>query len=119
MGQEIERKFLLQADDWRQEVSRSQQIAQGYLNADPARTVRAASRAMRPLLPSKVKTKASRGRNLNMPSRWKTPGICSSCAPTCWIKPGTKSIAMALFGKLMNSMAITLALSLLKLNYPQ
>ncbi|GAB7127948.1 CYTH domain-containing protein [Silvimonas sp. JCM 19000] len=41
MGQEIERKFLLQADDWRQEVSRSQQIAQGYLNADPARTVRA------------------------------------------------------------------------------
>ncbi len=31
MGIEIERKFLLAADDWREQIERSERIAQGYL----------------------------------------------------------------------------------------
>ncbi len=37
---EIERKFLVVSDDYKTEAVRHQQIAQGYLNADPERTVR-------------------------------------------------------------------------------
>lgn len=38
MGIEIERKFLVLGDAWRQ--SAPQRLTQGYLNRDPARTVR-------------------------------------------------------------------------------
>ncbi len=40
MGVEIERKFLVVNDNWRKEAKRSTNIAQGYLNDDPRRTVR-------------------------------------------------------------------------------
>lgn len=40
MPLEIERKFLLANDAWRDEVVRSYPIRQGYLNTDPERTVR-------------------------------------------------------------------------------
>ncbi|WP_348946565.1 CYTH domain-containing protein [Chitinibacter sp. FCG-7] len=40
MAIEIERKFLLKNSNWRDLVSNSTRIAQGYLNAEPARTVR-------------------------------------------------------------------------------
>ncbi|WP_283151361.1 CYTH domain-containing protein [Silvimonas soli] len=40
MAQEIERKFLLSSEDWRNQAENATRIAQGYLNADPARTVR-------------------------------------------------------------------------------
>lgn len=38
MGVEIERKFLVRGDDWRQGEGRY--LCQAYLNRDPARTVR-------------------------------------------------------------------------------
>ena len=38
--QEIERKFLVASDAFRAEKFRSTVIKQGYLNSDPARTVR-------------------------------------------------------------------------------
>ena len=40
MAVEIERKFLLASDAWREQVSRSTRIAQGYLCTDIERTVR-------------------------------------------------------------------------------
>jgi len=40
MAQEIERKFLLSSEEWRNQAKNATRIAQGYLNADPARTVR-------------------------------------------------------------------------------
>ncbi|MBM3116447.1 CYTH domain-containing protein [Jeongeupia naejangsanensis] len=40
MAIEIERKFLLASDGWRDAVHRSTRIAQGYLCTDPERTVR-------------------------------------------------------------------------------
>ncbi|WP_410499802.1 CYTH domain-containing protein [Chitinibacter sp. S2-10] len=40
MAIEIERKFLLLNEGWRAQVRQSTRIAQGYLNADPERTVR-------------------------------------------------------------------------------
>jgi adenylate cyclase len=40
MGIEIERKFLVAGDDWRQPVERQTHFSQGYLSRDPARTVR-------------------------------------------------------------------------------
>lgn len=40
MGQEIERKFLLRSAAWRDEVERSERIAQGYLARDDRRAVR-------------------------------------------------------------------------------
>ncbi|GHD64551.1 CYTH domain-containing protein [Jeongeupia chitinilytica] len=40
MAIEIERKFLLASDAWRDAVHRSTRIAQGYLCTDPERTVR-------------------------------------------------------------------------------
>jgi adenylate cyclase len=39
MGTEIERKFLVEGDVWRQ-GSRGRRIRQGYLSADPGRSVR-------------------------------------------------------------------------------
>lgn len=40
MGIEIERKFLVQGDGWRQGPERQRRLSQGYLSRDPARTVR-------------------------------------------------------------------------------
>jgi adenylate cyclase len=40
MGFEIERKFLLKDESWRDEASSSTGIKQGYLNSDKTRTVR-------------------------------------------------------------------------------
>ncbi len=37
---EIERKFLVHSDDFKQQSIRSRQIVQGYLNSDPERSVR-------------------------------------------------------------------------------
>lgn len=40
MGIEIERKFLVTGDGWRQQASTQTHFSQGYLSRDPARTVR-------------------------------------------------------------------------------
>lgn len=40
MGIEIERKFLVGGDGWRQPPERQTRFSQGYLSRDPARTVR-------------------------------------------------------------------------------
>ena len=40
MPAEIERKFLLNSDTWRSEITQSLRITQGYLSRDPERTVR-------------------------------------------------------------------------------
>ncbi len=40
MGTEIERKFLLKSDSWRDEVELSQRMTQGYLARSPSSTVR-------------------------------------------------------------------------------
>ncbi|MBI3349350.1 MAG: CYTH domain-containing protein [Burkholderiales bacterium] len=40
MGIEIERKFLVTGDGWRQQASAQTRFSQGYLSRDPARTVR-------------------------------------------------------------------------------
>jgi adenylate cyclase len=40
MGVEIERKFLVSGDAWRQAVKTQTRFSQGYLSRDPARTVR-------------------------------------------------------------------------------
>lgn len=40
MGIEIERKFLVHGDGWRQPSERQTRFSQGYLSRDPVRTVR-------------------------------------------------------------------------------
>jgi len=40
MGIEIERKFLVHGEGWRQQASAQTRFSQGYLSRDPARTVR-------------------------------------------------------------------------------
>lgn len=40
MATEIERKYLLKNDSWKQEVSSKNNIVQGYLSSKPERTVR-------------------------------------------------------------------------------
>ena len=40
MALEIERKFLLKNDSWKKEVYDKKEIAQGYLNSNPERTIR-------------------------------------------------------------------------------
>lgn len=40
MGIEIEHKFLVADDSWRQAATRQTRFSQGYLSRDPARTVR-------------------------------------------------------------------------------
>jgi len=40
MGIEIERKFLVSGDGWRQQARTLTRFSQGYLSRDPARTVR-------------------------------------------------------------------------------
>ncbi len=40
MGVEIERKFLVETDHWRNDIRRSIEIEQGYLSIEPERTIR-------------------------------------------------------------------------------
>ena len=40
MGIEIERKFLVTGDGWREQAATQTRFSQGYLSRDPARTVR-------------------------------------------------------------------------------
>ncbi|WP_457426801.1 CYTH domain-containing protein [Roseateles sp. P5_E7] len=40
MGIEIERKFLVTGDGWREQAASQTRFSQGYLSRDPARTVR-------------------------------------------------------------------------------
>ena len=40
MGLEIERKFLVVGEAWREQVTEATELKQGYLNRDPERTVR-------------------------------------------------------------------------------
>ena len=40
MGTEIERKFRIQSEEWKQHISRTIYIRQGYLSSDAERTVR-------------------------------------------------------------------------------
>lgn len=55
MAQEIERKFLLKNAQWRGEIQKSQRIAQGYLNDQPERTVRARIKGERAFITIKGK----------------------------------------------------------------
>ena len=50
MPLEIERKFLLSSDQWKEEVSISYALRQGYLNSAPERTVRVRTRGERGML---------------------------------------------------------------------
>ncbi|AZN37338.1 CYTH domain-containing protein [Iodobacter ciconiae] len=56
MAIEIERKFLLNGDDWRSEVQQSSRIAQGYLSSDPERVVRVRLRDNQGFITIKGKT---------------------------------------------------------------
>ena len=53
---EIERKFLAANDDWRNSISRSYQIAQGYMCADKRRSVRVRIRDQKAFLTIKGKS---------------------------------------------------------------
>ena len=37
---EIERKFLIRSDNYKQEAKKNTRIIQGYINSDPIKTVR-------------------------------------------------------------------------------
>ena len=56
MGVEIERKFLLKNDDWKENVDEKIEIKQGYLNSFPERTVRVRIKADKGILTIKGKT---------------------------------------------------------------
>lgn len=47
MPQEIERKYLVSDDSWKNEADRGERIEQGYLSVDPERTVRVRLRGER------------------------------------------------------------------------
>ncbi|MEN8786648.1 MAG: CYTH domain-containing protein [Flavobacteriales bacterium] len=59
MGLEIEKKFLIKNDNWKQFVSEEKEITQGYLNANPNRTVRVRIAGKRGFLTIKSKSKGS------------------------------------------------------------
>ncbi len=59
MGLEIEKKFLKKNDNWKQFVSEEKEITQGYLNANPNRTVRVRIAGKRGFLTIKSKSKGS------------------------------------------------------------
>jgi adenylate cyclase len=57
---EIERKFLIKSDAWRQQrIESSEDLRQGFLSVDPERTVRVRVRAGKGYLTIKGKTKVS------------------------------------------------------------
>lgn len=59
MGLEIEKKFLIKNDNWKQFVSEEKEITQGYLNANPNRTVRIRIAGKQGFLTIKSKSKGS------------------------------------------------------------
>ena len=59
MGLEIEKKFLIKNDNWKQFVSEEKEITQGYLNANPNRTVRVRIAGKLGFLTIKSKSKGS------------------------------------------------------------
>lgn len=59
MTHEIERKFLVASDTFKQEAHTSTRIRQGYLCTDPARTVRVRTRGEKAYLTIKGKSNAS------------------------------------------------------------
>jgi len=59
MGLEIEKKFLIKNDNWKQFVSEEKEITQGYLNANPNRTVRVRITGKQGFLTIKSKSKGS------------------------------------------------------------
>lgn len=62
MPLEIERKFLLSSDAWRDEVSQSYALRQGYLSSNPDRTVRIRTKGERGILTIK-----GRGEGISRP----------------------------------------------------
>ena len=56
MAIEIERKYLIKNDTWRQKVQKSTIIRQGFLNTEPERTVRVRQKGNKGFLTIKVKT---------------------------------------------------------------
>jgi adenylate cyclase len=56
VGLEIERKFLVAGEGWRQPAERQTRFSQGYLSRDPARTVRVRTAGERAFLTIKGKT---------------------------------------------------------------
>ena len=48
MAREIERQYLVVSEEWRNKVTTSSEITQGYLSVDPERTVRIRIREGRP-----------------------------------------------------------------------
>jgi CYTH domain-containing protein len=61
MAVEIERKFLLKDDSWKQHVDESVVITQGYLSRDPERTVRVRRRGDRAMITVKGRPAATDG----------------------------------------------------------
>jgi adenylate cyclase len=59
MGIEIERKFLVQGDGWRQPADAQTRFSQGYLSRDPARTVRVRLAGQRAFLTVKGATRGA------------------------------------------------------------
>lgn len=59
MGIEIERKFLVASDGWRQGASQQTRFSQGYLSRDPARTVRVRIAGEQAFLTIKGKTQGA------------------------------------------------------------
>ena len=59
MGIEIERKFLVTGDGWRQDASQQTRFSQGYLSRDPARTVRVRIAGEQAFLTIKGKTQGA------------------------------------------------------------
>lgn len=56
MGVEIERKFLVNSEQWKNGVERSVEIKQGYLSTAPERTVRVRTKGEKGFLTIKGKT---------------------------------------------------------------
>ena len=56
MAREIERKFLVNPDEWRPDAARGIRIRQGYLSTDPARVVRVRTAGDRAFLTIKGRT---------------------------------------------------------------
>lgn len=59
MGIEIERKFLIKNDKWKDAVQESFVLKQGYLNSEPSRTVRVRIKGDKGILTIKGKNKGA------------------------------------------------------------
>lgn len=80
---EIERKFLIKSDAWRQlKVESSEDLRQGFLSTDPERTVRVRVRAGKGYLTIKGKTKVGCQRKANRFVRSKCPCLPDVAHPS-------------------------------------